>query len=101
MEEGNGEKAIGSRLLTMAGFFDIWSPSQTDVGASECPFVDTPLPPSFHPPFLPTSHLQEPPLFTYTVITVAANNQFSCIHDRMPVREGKRGGEGRGGWESR
>ena len=91
-EEGEDKKdVVGNRMLTMAGFFDIWTSSQRDVSTllyifSLFPSVSL-FPTSSFPNFL--FFMQESPLFTYTVITVAANETFSVIHHRMPVREMK------------
>ncbi|XP_033730189.1 abasic site processing protein HMCES-like [Pecten maximus] len=55
--DGTGEAVLSNkRLLTMAGVFDIWSPPD---GA--------------------------PPLYTYSVITVASSAAMDWLHHRMPA----------------
>ena len=73
VEEGKEEELLKSRMLTMAGLFDICnSPHYEVVLSNNC----------LHSIII----LQDAPLFTYTVITVAANDHFGAIHHRMPVR---------------
>ena len=76
MEEGKEEEVLKSRMLTMAGLFDICNSPHHEVVQF---FLLNIIVPWYH-------HLQEAPLFTFTVITVAANDHFGAIHHRMPVR---------------
>ncbi|XP_021380240.1 embryonic stem cell-specific 5-hydroxymethylcytosine-binding protein-like isoform X2 [Mizuhopecten yessoensis] len=58
-KQGNddtGENIPSKRLLTMAGVFDVWSPPDGS-----------------------------PPLYTYSVITVAASPAMDWLHHRMPA----------------